>query len=436
MVGSHSPRTLLTSVVALTFMCARTWASPGGCDPAIPNPGADQVFSALSGLEVVGLYKTLWSFRARQQSGNGPIVDRLVINGHSVEVSTTTGGCTNLGTASAWDRAWSCAIAVSGRFALKKLGYAAIVRGGDGVSSTTKFNPADLSNTDTIRFDETLNFDWDVGARRLTVSTTYPDSGARNHQRTWGVYAIRARSLARVPVPSGFEGAVGAMTGSAFPLYANAGAVQSGSTSIVDAHLSGHPFWADRGLLTFKREPPGNETESYFAIEMVWGTNAWMDLSAAAVPEGPPCGGSNAMTISLSGLGLQSGISTFTPADAAFPLAFQSDGTQQTACVPYAVPLVDKLQFHAADAFAPSCDSGGCPGETVGARFLATLRILDQQNGTCERWYDVGSTLLVNWGLNLQTPSGATGGGFDIGSGTAVHDWASPRHFDATYACP
>ena len=63
-------------------------------------------------------------------------------------------------------------------------------------------------------------------------------------------------------------------------------------------------------------------------------------------------------------------------------------------------------------------------------------QVLYFENGTCERWYDLGSTLLVNWGLNLQTPGGATGGGFDIGSGTAVHNWASLRHFDATYPCP
>jgi hypothetical protein len=436
MNATHSRGALLGSVVVLLLVCGRAWAGPAGCDPAIPEPGPDQLFADLSALEIVGLYKTLWSFRARQQSGNGPIVDRLVTNGHTVEVSTTAAGCSNLGTSSAWTHAWSCAIELSGGFALKKLGYASIVRGGDGVSTTTTFNPADLSTTDTIHFDELVHFDWDADTKRLTVSVTYPNSVEHNHQRTWGVYAMRARSLAPVPVPSEFTGAVGAMSGSAFPMYANAGAANDGPASIVEANTSGHPFWADHGLVSFKREPPGNETESYFAIEMAWGTDAWMDFSASVATAAPSCGGGNALSVALSGVGLSPAIINFTPSDVRFPLALQSDAVGQTVCVPYADPLVSSLRFHAGDAFAAACDSGGCAGETVGTRFLAKLRSIDHRNGTCERWYDVGATLVVNWNLTLQTPNGSTGGGFDIGSGTAVRDWASPRHFDATYTCP
>jgi hypothetical protein len=407
------------------------WARSGGCELSTPDPGPDLVFPMLTPVEVSGLYKTLWAFRTRVLNGNGPIVDKLASNGHSVEVATSSPRCTNLGTSDPWNSAWSCALDISSRFALKKLTYQAFDGAVAGVSTVRTFNSGDVSYTDAVHLDQTATFDWDAGGKRLTVSFAYPGSSARNHQRTWGIYDVRSRSRVRVTVPAGFSGATAAQSSAAHPISASVSAVQSGSSAIVSAAVTGNPCWAERGLGSFGREPPNNSTESYFAFETAWETDAAMDLTASVIPNAQPCATQSRQSLGLHGRGFN-GLATAP----FFAQAFTDDSAVSTSCVPWTAPFISTLAFRAGDAFAPGCTETGCPGQTVGARILTKLHMLNQQNGSCKRWYDVGSTLLVNWDLSVQTPSLETGGGFDIGAGTAVRDWASAHHLSSTYACP
>ena len=420
--------------VALLASIALAGAARGdsGCDPAVPNPGPDQVLTNLRSWEVDAFYRTLWALRTYYYNHNRTGWRRKLDNmsGQYIDTRTAVKSCTNLGGNNAWTNSWICLSDVTGTFKLKNKIEDRLRADGGGV---TTIHEAD---GDAVQFTQSVGYLWDAPSQSLTVYVRYPASTvAQNHQRTWGTYSMTALSRTRVR-SSASEGSSG-LTLNPFGVSLGASKTEDTVDSIVRATVTGNPYWADTGIVVYRRD---FDADSYLALENHWLTNAYANLTTRVDQNTAECGTSSKFTADLKAYGLVdssqfgSGLS-FGPNTQGSNAAIQFAGTDSTTCSASSEPFVAQLTFIAANGFGECCnpDQFGATGNSVGQRFVAKLHAVNHLDGKCRRSYEVGFVARVNWYLRFRAGSGDETLDFDIPSESAAP--APPEDFGATVNC-